>query len=155
TIPPPLAYLTVPLLVWATFRFGLHGAATALFLLSAVAVLGTVQGTGPFVQPTVSASLLLLQVFMGVIAVTALVLAGVLNRRPAAEQLLRASRDEIRLVTDHAPALLVRCDRERRYRFANKPYTQRFGLEPQDVVGKCIPEVVGQQAYERFRSHVD
>ena len=88
TLPPPLAYLTIPFLVWATFRFGLHGAATTLFLVSAVAVAGTAQGTGPFAQPTVPASLLLLQIFMGVIAVTALVMAAVLSERRGAETAL-------------------------------------------------------------------
>jgi integral membrane sensor domain MASE1 len=82
TLPPPLAYLTVPFVVWAAFRFGLHGAATTLFILSIVAVLGTAQGSGPFTQSTVQESLLLLQVFMGVIAVTGLVMAAVLNDGP-------------------------------------------------------------------------
>src|SRR5437763_13726342 len=85
-LPPPLAYLTVPFLVWATFRFGLHGAATTLFILSAVAVWGTALGHGPFAQPTVQGSLLLLQVFMGVIAVTALVMAAVLSERHGAQE---------------------------------------------------------------------
>jgi len=38
TIPPPLAYLTIPVLVWATFRFGQHGSVAALFLTSGLAV---------------------------------------------------------------------------------------------------------------------
>jgi PAS domain S-box-containing protein len=106
TLPPPLAYLTVPFVVWATFRFGLHGAATTIFLLSIIAVLGTSQGTGPFTQPTVQESLLLLQAFMGVIAVTALVMAAVLNERRAAEVAVRSSQEREKERADELEAIL-------------------------------------------------
>lgn len=81
-----LAYLTVPLLVWATFRFGQCGATAGLLLVSKVAVWGTAHGHGPFVQQTLHESLLLLQIFVGVLAVTTLALAGVLVERRRAEQ---------------------------------------------------------------------
>jgi PAS domain S-box-containing protein len=106
TLPPPLAYLTVPFVVWATFRFGLHGAATTIFLLSIIAVLGTSQGTGPFTQPTVQESLLLLQMFMGVIAVTALVMAAVLNERRAAEIAVQSSQQREKERADELEAIL-------------------------------------------------
>jgi hypothetical protein len=56
-----------------------------LLLVSKIAVWGTSHGHGPFVQPTLNESLLLLQTFVGVIAVTTLALAGVLNERRVAE----------------------------------------------------------------------
>ena len=81
-----LTYLTVPLLVWATFRFGQHGATASLLLVSKIAVWGTAHGHGPFVQPTLNESLLLLQTFVGVLAVTTLALAGTLTERHRAEE---------------------------------------------------------------------
>src|SRR5256885_16952393 len=60
-----MAYMTVPLLVWATFRFGQHGATVGLALVSTIAVWGTAHGHGPFVQRTLHESLLLLQIFVG------------------------------------------------------------------------------------------
>jgi len=80
-----LTYLTVPLLVWGSYRFGQHGATAGLLLVSKIAVWGTALGYGPFVQPTLNESLLLLQTFVGVIAVTTLALAGVLTERRRAE----------------------------------------------------------------------
>lgn len=85
----PLAYLVIPFLLWVTFRFGLHGAATALVLVSALAVVGTAHAAGPFAQPTVESSLLFLQVFMGVISITVLVMAAVLTEREATEDKVR------------------------------------------------------------------
>jgi integral membrane sensor domain MASE1 len=81
-----LTYMTVPLLVWATFRFGQRGAMTSLLLVAGIAVWGTVHGHGPFVERTLNESLLLLQTFLGVLAVTVLALAGVLAERRQADQ---------------------------------------------------------------------
>jgi integral membrane sensor domain MASE1 len=90
-----LAYMTVPLLVWATFRFGQRGATVSLLLLANIAVWGTVHQHGPFVQKTLNESLLLLQTFIGVLAVTALALAGVLAERRQAEQAKAAAIEQL------------------------------------------------------------
>jgi integral membrane sensor domain MASE1 len=82
-----LAYLTIPPLVWAAFRFGRYGATATLVLMAGLAVLGTAQGHGPFVRPTLNQSLILLQTFVGVVTVMTLALIAVLaERRQAKEQ---------------------------------------------------------------------
>ncbi len=107
TLPAPLAYLVIPLLVWATFQFGLHGGTTSLVLVSAIAVVGTAQGTGPFAhQPTVGSSLLLLQVFMSVISITVLVIAAVLTKRTEAETALRESKARLTIMAAAVPGFL-------------------------------------------------
>ena len=88
----PLEFLSIPVLVWAAFRFGRREAATAILILSGMAIWGTLHGFGPFVQPTRNASLLLLQAFTGVSAVMTLTLAAVVaERRTAMEELRRLS----------------------------------------------------------------
>jgi len=105
-----LTYVTVPLLVWATFRFGQHGAMVNLVLISGLAVWGTIHGHGPFVQKTLTESLLLIQTFVGVLAITVLTLAGVLAERRQAEQTktalisqLENARNEIRTLRGLIP----------------------------------------------------
>jgi diguanylate cyclase (GGDEF)-like protein len=84
----PLEFLLPPFLLWAAFRFGQRGAATAILVLSGSAISGTLRGFGPFVRETPNESLLLLQAYMGVAAVTTLMLAAVVSEREeAAEQL--------------------------------------------------------------------
>ena len=73
---PPLAFLSLPPLVWAAYRFGAHGATTALAALAAVAEVGTLQGQGPFAVGSPNASLLLLQAFLVTISATVLPLAA-------------------------------------------------------------------------------
>lgn len=87
------AYVFFPLLMWAAIRFGQRGSVTATVVVSAIAVIGTVLGRGPFIQPTLHESLLTLQTFMGVTATTFLVLGASVSERERYEQELRAARD--------------------------------------------------------------
>lgn len=85
----PLEFVCIPLLIWAAFRFGQREVATAVVLLSAIAIWGTLRGFGPFVRSAPNESLLLLQAFMGVTALTSLTLAAVVYERRGAEKRLR------------------------------------------------------------------
>jgi signal transduction histidine kinase len=82
----PLAYLLVPFLFWAAFRFGQRGASAMTFIISGIATWGTILQRGPFVRGTLNDSLLFLQVFIGVFAVTSMVMAAVLGERAAARR---------------------------------------------------------------------
>src|SRR5437899_8253281 len=73
----PLEFLCVPALVWAAFRFRPRRAALATLLVAIIAVRGTLHGFGPFVRESRNQSLLLVQGFMGVMALMTLVLAAV------------------------------------------------------------------------------
>ena len=77
------------------------------------------------------------------------------EERKRVERQLWASREQLRLVTDNSPVMLVHCDTERRYKFVNRAYAECFGLTPREVVGRTIPEVVGERAYELIRANVD
>jgi signal transduction histidine kinase len=74
-------YILFPFLIWAAIRFGGRGSVTALFVMSVVAVWGTVLGYGPFIRPGLSESLLDLQVFVGVTAATFLLLGGAVSEQ--------------------------------------------------------------------------
>src|SRR5205814_10659746 len=75
--------------------------------------------------------------------------------RRRAEEALQQGEAQLQLVMDHAPVFIARCDTERRLQFVNKGYAGRFGLKPEEVVGRQVADVVGQQAYESFRPYVD
>ena len=77
----PVAYLCVPILAWAAFRFGPRETTTVSFLLACIAVLGTLHGFGPFAGKTLDESLALLQSFLVITAVMALTLAVVVEER--------------------------------------------------------------------------
>jgi PAS domain S-box-containing protein len=51
--------------------------------------------------------------------------------------------------------MIARCDTDGRYRFVNTPFAARFGLEPHDVVGRTIREVLGEPAYATIERYLD
>jgi PAS domain S-box-containing protein len=84
--PRPLEFLCIPFLVWAAYRLGQRQTAAAAVLLSALAISGTLRGLGSFAGNPPNESLLLLQAFIGVNMVMALVFGAVVaeSRRGAA-----------------------------------------------------------------------
>lgn len=75
----PVAFTIIPCLLWSTFRFQTPITTFLLALVSLIAVWGTSSGHGPFVIGSENASLLLLQVFIGVITLMTLVLTSLVN----------------------------------------------------------------------------
>lgn len=82
----PSEYLAIPFILWATFRFGRHGATTSTLLTASIAVWCTTGGLGPFVTESPNNSLLLLVLYLAVLAFTSSVLAGALAERKRAER---------------------------------------------------------------------
>src|SRR5215472_500430 len=81
----PVEYLCIPFLIWSAFRFGPREAAAVTFVLSAIAIWGTLHGLGPFALGARNESLLLLQAFMSIVAVMTLTLAVLTAERGRAE----------------------------------------------------------------------
>lgn len=102
----PVEYLLIPLLVWAAFRFGPRFATVATLLVSGMAVFGALRGTSSFNQPTLNESLLLLQAFVSVVAVTALVVSAVVIERQQAEQRLIQAKEELEVKVEERTAEL-------------------------------------------------
>jgi integral membrane sensor domain MASE1 len=76
-----LLFLVFPFLIWAALRFQLAGAATAILVVSTMAVIGAVNGSGPFEGQDVYSNLVTIQAFDGSTALTALVLAVATTER--------------------------------------------------------------------------
>ncbi|PYP55410.1 MAG: hypothetical protein DMD44_15185 [Gemmatimonadetes bacterium] len=83
--PLSYVYAVFPVVVWAALRFGSRGTATATAVVATLTIWYTLHGLGPFVASTPTENLALLQTFLGLTAVTGLVLAAVVTERGAAE----------------------------------------------------------------------
>ncbi len=93
-----LPFLAIPILVWIALRFGHREAATAMFLMSVIAVSSVVHGVGPFVRGTPHSSLLSLQAFLGVVSAIAMLVAAEISERRSAEQRLDAQQAIARIL---------------------------------------------------------
>jgi signal transduction histidine kinase/FixJ family two-component response regulator len=90
-----LEYMMVPLLAWAAFRFSQRETTLLVFAIAAIAITGTHNGTGTFAGEDGTPSLVLLQTFILVVALTGYVLLAVLNENRQAATNLRKANDEL------------------------------------------------------------
>ena len=102
-LPFNYAYAIFPVVSWAALRFGPRGAATATTLVTGLAVWFTLHARGPFVASTPTENLALLQTFVGLLAVTALVVAALMTERATAQQALTESEAHYRVLFESNP----------------------------------------------------
>ena len=84
--PHPLEYAVFPVVMAAAVRGGPAPTALAVLAASTVSIWHTVRGAGPFGGTELHQSLVLLQVFMGVLAGTALLVAAAVAERRTSER---------------------------------------------------------------------
>lgn len=87
----PVAFILVPLIIWAAFRFGEVGATLLMVGAAAVAIIGTVRGQSAFNNSSLNSSLILLQSFIAFISITTLMLSAVLNENERAKADLKST----------------------------------------------------------------
>ena len=87
----------------------------------------------------------------------AAVAAAEIGNKDLSNALHTASENELRLrqITDAVPALIACVDAGQRFVFHNRAYEEVFGLTAQQIHGKTLREVMGEQLYETVRRHVD
>ncbi len=66
-----------------------------------------------------------------------------------------AKEEELEAVLRATPFMLTRCSRELRFRFVSESYAAMFGRRPEDLVGKPIVEVIGEEAFGTILPHVE
>ncbi|MBA4065397.1 MAG: hypothetical protein C0501_17125 [Isosphaera sp.] len=77
------------------------------------------------------------------------------GRRLKAETALSLREEELRVITDAVPALISYVGADGRYRFVNRQYEVWFGTPREQVVGRHLREVVGDETYAALRPNVE
>jgi len=133
----PFEYIVFPFLIWAAIRFGVAGAALANLLAAAVAIWGTVHGLGPYAAqgPRGDERLMLLQIYLGVIAGSSLLLGATASDRDASRSRksawLEAALDCI-VTMDHAGRIIE----------FNPAAERTFGRSRAEAVGRDFAELL-------------
>jgi signal transduction histidine kinase len=84
----PITFICGPIVIWTAFRFRPLETASGIFIMSVIAVWGTLHGFGPFIRETENQSLIALQSWIAVLTITAMALsAGMAERRRVEEEL--------------------------------------------------------------------
>jgi PAS domain S-box-containing protein len=91
----PLAFITLPFVIWAAIRFGQREVTTVTAMVCAIAIWYTIQGRGPFGLGSSNAALLFLVAYTSTLVLTGLVLSAVIGERERAIAELRKSNEEL------------------------------------------------------------
>jgi two-component system, NtrC family, sensor kinase len=93
----PMEYMLIPPLIWSAFRLRKQESTLLVLIVSTIAVWRTVHGVGSFVRESTSASLLLLQSFIAVVAITTFFLCAVITENAKAETRLKQANEELEM----------------------------------------------------------
>jgi two-component system, cell cycle sensor histidine kinase and response regulator CckA len=127
-------FFLFPLLIWAALRFELRGVTLVMAVASIFAVAGTLQGYGPYGATTLSSGLVVTQAFLGVTAVTGLILAAVTSERRRATDVLRESDERYRAVVTQSADGIFLADVETKHVLnANPAMLRLVGYDRHDM----------------------
>lgn len=140
--PLPVLYLLFPPLIWTAVRLGPQGAVTATTLVALCAIWGTVQGLGPFAEPSLYERLFQLQLFMSVISGTILILAAVTAERRQAEATAYEQRERLHVTLTGIGDAVMATDAQGRVTFLNPVAAALTGWPAAEAVGKDMMEVM-------------
>jgi PAS domain S-box-containing protein len=131
----PLAYLPFPFLVWGALRFGQRGATTGTLLVSVLAIYSLIRGTGPFVTSTEKDSLMLIGSYIGILAVTNMLLAAAAAERRTAERAVSESEKRFRAVVEDQADLICRFKQDGLLTFVNEAFCRFHGKRSDELIG--------------------
>ncbi|HEX5220385.1 MAG TPA: MASE1 domain-containing protein [Verrucomicrobiae bacterium] len=132
----PLAYLPYPFLIWGALRFGQRGASTGTLVVSALALFSLLQKRGPFVSHNEIESLKLIGSYIGILAVTNMLLAAAAAESRAAQQAVLRSERSYRAVVEDQTELICRFNQDGVVTFANGAYCRFQGKTAAQMLGK-------------------
>jgi signal transduction histidine kinase len=135
-------YVIFPALIWAALRFGPRGAAAALLAASLITIWDTSNGTGPFVRSSLTDSLLATQLFVGVAALTSMILAAVTAERAASEAAARGLAREQAALRRIATLLVSEADPARIFGAVMREAALALGVNTATIVRYDAPRTV-------------
>jgi PAS domain S-box-containing protein len=109
-------------------------------VMTGIAVWGTSQGQGPFTGESLNESLLLLQAFLGTLAVTTLILVGVLAERRRTEGELRRAKEGLTDFIENAAVGLHWVGPDGTILWANQAELDLLGYQREEYIGRRISE---------------
>lgn len=138
------AFGVFPFVLWAAIRFEAAGAAMVSLLVSAIAVWGTAHGAGPFTRSSPLQSATLLQSFLGVVALSGMVLAAViaergrLIREQSTKEALERSEKSYRGIVETAYEGIWKLDGGFNTSFVNGRMAELLGYTTEEMVGRSL-----------------
>ena len=136
TADSALLYLPLPFLIWAAVRFGSRGASAAICALTLLAIWSAGHGYGPFSIRSAEENALSIQMFLIVMSVPLLLLAGVIEERSKGETTLREREERISLAAESANLAFWSINFERRESWMSDKGRAIFNFGPDEHLSR-------------------
>lgn len=132
----PFAYIIMPPLLWAAVRFEFKGAALTLSLLALITAVFTISGASQFIgdAETQRQKQIMLQLFLAVSALSALIVAAISRQHRQALLTLRRSERQLQQLIDTVPAIMWSTTPEGIPCYLNKRATDVTGATLKDLI---------------------
>ena len=153
-------YMLYPFLVWGALRFSPRASVTALLLTSAIALVGTLAGTGtyPLGGNTAREHLVAVQGFFAVACITILLLSATITERRGVEKNLAERNLFIESIVNISPDVLYIYDIfERQNVYSNDGIQRILGYstkELQDMGEQLIPSLMHPDDFEVYLQEI-
>src|SRR5262249_38580515 len=85
----------------------------------------------------------------------AFVLMNDIHGLKQAQEALRASEAELRLIMDNVPARVAYIDRDYHYRFLNRHNEEWLGMKRSELTGRTVADVLGEERYQQMKPMFD
>ncbi|RKG61630.1 response regulator, partial [Corallococcus sp. CA054B] len=138
-----MTFLLFPLMAWGALSFGLRGAALASLSIALAAIAGTARELGPFFTVDLPhRGLVVLQLFIGITALTGLLLAAARAERRQAVELLELLATTVRAVHEGVLICEVRESGGLHTVFVNEALCALVGRRREELVGAAPGELL-------------
>jgi len=152
TADSALLYLPLPFLIWAAVRFGSRGASAAICALTLLAIWSAGHGYGPFSIRSAEENALSIQMFLIVMSVPLLLLAGVIEERSKGETTLREREERISLAAESANLVFWSINFERKKSWMSDKGRAIFNFGPDEHLSR---ELFLSRVHPEDRNAVD
>ncbi len=143
-------FVVFPVLIWAALRFGQRGASTAITFISAFAVWATIHWYGPFVKHSQEQSLMFLQAFMAVVAITTYQLAAAVSEHKTVSDALRRANEFRDRVLESAIMGVSVLDLDGKVTLANHCLAGLLDSKIDEIVGRPFTDFVPPDELQHF-----
>lgn len=132
----PYVYLCIPLAVWIAFWFGRRGATATTLIVAIITVIETIHGNGPFGhQASVNQSLILLELFLSIFSLTALVFATAVLEVSKVQKTISSQEKRFKALIEKSFDAVVLIDTASKISYASPTFEKITGYSPEEIEG--------------------
>ena len=132
----PYVYLCIPVAIWIAFWFGRRGASISTIFVASTAITYTIHGIGPFANShTPNQSLLLVQLFIGILSITSITFASLVHALRKGESTLASQEARFKAIIEKSFDAVVLIDAASIIHYASPSVKQVLGYEPEELIG--------------------